>query len=135
MRVERPATRGLRLGDGHGGRPGRGQGSSSASGGFHADTCPLWASHYHSCTPPRPKPCLVPEIITMAGGESVSPEPLENMVKKKIPVVSHAMLVGDKAKFLGALLTLKVTGAPGPAGACVPVGVVTGVSRRSVRWT
>lgn len=29
-------------------------------------------------------------------------------MKEKIPIISHAMLVGDKAKFLCMLLTLKV---------------------------
>nr|KAF6400210.1 acyl-CoA synthetase bubblegum family member 2 [Rousettus aegyptiacus] len=49
----------------------------------------------------------IKEIIITASGENVSPVPIENMVKKKIPIVSHAMLVGDKAKFLSVLLTLK----------------------------
>ncbi|XP_023394368.1 long-chain-fatty-acid--CoA ligase ACSBG2 [Pteropus vampyrus] len=72
-------------------------------------------SSYRSRT--HPKPGFIPEIIITASGENVSPGPIENMIKKKIPILSHAMLVGDKAKFLSILLTLKcetdsITGEP-----------------------
>lgn len=49
----------------------------------------------------------IKEIIITAGGENVAPIPIENLVKEKIPIISNAMLVGDKAKFLSVLLTLK----------------------------
>ncbi|XP_042552956.1 long-chain-fatty-acid--CoA ligase ACSBG2-like [Dipodomys spectabilis] len=49
----------------------------------------------------------IKEILITAGGENVPPIPIETLVKEKIPIVSNAMLVGDGAKFLSLLLTLK----------------------------
>ncbi|XP_072458077.1 long-chain-fatty-acid--CoA ligase ACSBG2 isoform X2 [Notamacropus eugenii] len=49
----------------------------------------------------------IKELIITAGGENVPPVPIEDLVKAKIPIISFAMLVGDKAKFLSMLLTLK----------------------------
>ncbi|KAF7475590.1 hypothetical protein GHT09_013539 [Marmota monax] len=59
----------------------------------------------------------IKEILITAGGENVAPVPIENLVREKIPIISNAMLVGDRAKFLSILLTLKcetdqVSGAP-----------------------
>jgi long-chain-fatty-acid--CoA ligase ACSBG len=57
------------------------------------------------------------ELLITAGGENVPPVPIEDMIKEELPIVSNAMLIGDKRKFLAVLLTLKseidlVTGAP-----------------------
>ncbi|XP_032107994.1 long-chain-fatty-acid--CoA ligase ACSBG2 [Sapajus apella] len=49
----------------------------------------------------------IKEILITAGAENVAPIPIETLVKKKIPIISNAMLVGDKLKFLSMLLTLK----------------------------
>ncbi|XP_059107994.1 long-chain-fatty-acid--CoA ligase ACSBG2-like [Peromyscus eremicus] len=49
----------------------------------------------------------IKEILITAGGENVPPIPIETLVKEKIPIISNAVLVGDKAKFLSMLLTLK----------------------------
>ncbi|XP_062452372.1 long-chain-fatty-acid--CoA ligase ACSBG2 [Rhea pennata] len=60
----------------------------------------------------------IKELIITAGGENIPPVPIEDAVKEAIPIISNAMLVGDKAKFLAMLLTLKCqvkeeTGEPG----------------------
>ncbi|XP_067888550.1 long-chain-fatty-acid--CoA ligase ACSBG2-like isoform X2 [Heterodontus francisci] len=59
----------------------------------------------------------IKELIITAGGVNVPPIPIEDAVKRKLPLISNAMLIGDKKKFLSMLLTLKCyldneTGAP-----------------------
>src|SRR5690606_473665 len=45
------------------------------------------------------------DIIITAGGENIAPALLEGKLKT-IPGVSHAIVIGDRRKFLSALLTL-----------------------------
>ena len=51
---------------------------------------------------------LLTELLITAGGENVAPVPIENAIKHELSVISNAMLIGDKRKFLSVLLTLKV---------------------------
>jgi len=56
------------------------------------------------------------ELIIPAGGENVSPIPIEEHIKGNATVselVSNVMMVGDKRKYCVALVTLKVVGATG----------------------
>lgn len=47
------------------------------------------------------------ELIVTAGGENVSPVPIENKIIELCPLISNCVVVGDKKKFLSALITLK----------------------------
>ncbi|XP_028620212.1 long-chain-fatty-acid--CoA ligase ACSBG2-like isoform X2 [Grammomys surdaster] len=47
------------------------------------------------------------DLIKLSSGETVNPFPIEERVRTRIPIVRYAMLVGQDAPYLCALLTLK----------------------------
>nr|XP_033812589.1 long-chain-fatty-acid--CoA ligase ACSBG2 isoform X2 [Geotrypetes seraphini] len=49
----------------------------------------------------------IKELIITAGGENIPPVPIEDALKEYVPLISNAMLIGDKKKFLSMLITLK----------------------------
>ena len=49
------------------------------------------------------------EIIIGAGGENISPVPIENKLKEICPIINQVVMIGDQRKFNVALITLKLT--------------------------
>jgi len=49
----------------------------------------------------------IKEILITAGGENVSPVLIEDNIKAECPIISHAMVIGDRRKFLSVMLTIK----------------------------
>lgn len=52
------------------------------------------------------------ELIITAGGENIAPVPIEDAIKEEVAIISNAMVIGDKRKFLSCFLTLKVNTQP-----------------------
>jgi long-chain-fatty-acid--CoA ligase ACSBG len=54
----------------------------------------------------------IKELLITAGGENVAPVLIENEVTNALPLFSQVVVIGDKKKYLSALLVLK-TKSPG----------------------
>ena len=51
----------------------------------------------------------IKELIITEGGKNIAPIPIESRIKEKLSsVISQAIVIGDKQKFLTCLITLKV---------------------------
>ena len=48
------------------------------------------------------------ELIITAGGENVSPLPIEGQLKEICPLIRQAVVIGDEKKYLTCLFTMKV---------------------------
>jgi len=55
------------------------------------------------------------ELIITSGGKNVAPQVIEGLLKK-IPEVEHAVVIGDRRKYLSALFTLEPAAAAEAAG-------------------
>ena len=50
----------------------------------------------------------IKELLITAGGENVAPVLIENVLNTALPIFSHAVVIGDKKKYLTVLLCLKL---------------------------
>ena len=50
----------------------------------------------------------IKELIITAGGENIAPVPIEDYLKAQCEGISNVMVIGDRKKYLTALVTLKV---------------------------
>ncbi|KAJ1212737.1 hypothetical protein NDU88_000386 [Pleurodeles waltl] len=54
----------------------------------------------------------IKELVITSGGKNIAPVPIENNLKKEVPIISNCILVGDKRNFLSMLITMKCTTDP-----------------------
>jgi long-chain-fatty-acid--CoA ligase ACSBG len=49
----------------------------------------------------------IKDLLITSGGENVAPSLIEMALKTELPVISHAVVIGDSRKYLSLLITLK----------------------------
>jgi long-chain-fatty-acid--CoA ligase ACSBG len=49
----------------------------------------------------------IKELLITAGGENIPPVPIENCIKKELPILSNCMLICDKKKYITCIVSLK----------------------------
>jgi long-chain-fatty-acid--CoA ligase ACSBG len=66
----------------------------------------------------------IKELLITAGGENVAPVPIEEAIKAEVPAIGNVVVIGDKKKFLTAIITLKtgVDGNSNPNGKLAELG-------------
>ena len=70
------------------------------------------------------------DLIITAGGENVAPTPIEDALKTLIPRAGHVVLVGDRRKFLTALVAPAEDAATPPAEEDLKKALEASVRRR-----
>ena len=50
----------------------------------------------------------IKDLVITSGGENVDPAPIELAIRSACPLISHAVLVGDRRNYVALLFTLKV---------------------------
>merc|ERR1712228_43458 len=48
----------------------------------------------------------IKELLVTAGGENVAPVPVETFIKKRLPALSQAIMIGDKKKYCSILVSI-----------------------------
>lgn len=51
----------------------------------------------------------IKDIIVLASGENIAPEPIEHAIKEVLPFVENCVVIGNRRAYLSALLTIGVT--------------------------
>jgi len=104
--------RGRHIFAGYMGMPEKTRETIDADGWLHSGDVAKIDDDHH---PDIPKPSgfvfitgRIKELIITAGGENVPPVLIEEHVKDALPAISNVMVIGDKRKFLTALLCLQV---------------------------
>merc|ERR1712154_94635 len=48
----------------------------------------------------------IKELLVTAGGENVAPVPVEEYIKKRLPALSQAIMIGDKKKYCSIIVSI-----------------------------